>query len=438
MKNFKRVNIEFLFQLLLGVFSGIIGFLISPQNKISDSLRENSNVITFWSIDYCISVCFISYANGFNLKMFSRSKADFAVNVAVSSFCGCILALSVMYLTQMSLVGRWVSVTTPISYFCLVVIYYAVRNKNRDRPTYIFGPQANQFGEFVKWFRLVKEGESEILINSIPLKSDLLKITSGDEVGQVYITDPINQSVNINFDSIRNDKKFAKLIYPVDLIIESEIEVCNINSFRNENWWDADTILRRSSYCHFKRLTDLMIVLLFSIPSIIVVSLVCFLILVTDGGPCLYKQRRLGQYGIAFDIIKLRTMRRDSEKHGAQWASLDDDRVIWLGKILRKTRFDELPQLWNILVGDMSFIGPRPERPEFYDLIDKNFPQFRLRLAAKPGLTGWAQVNYHYGASVNDSMIKMCYDIYYLKHVGIILDLRIALRTVVAMVRGAR
>ena len=128
----------------------------------------------------------------------------------------------------------------------------------------------------------------------------------------------------------------------------------------------------------------------------------------------------------------------NAEDNGAQWASQNDTRVTWLGRMLRKTRIDELPQLWNIIKGEMSFIGPRPERPEFVIQIEEKSPFYRYRHLMKPGLSGWAQINYRYGASLDDANIKLSYDLFYLKNASVALDLLIIFRTLGAVMRGAR
>ncbi len=151
----------------------------------------------------------------------------------------------------------------------------------------------------------------------------------------------------------------------------------------------------------------------------------------TSPGPLFYRQARVGRSGRTFMLIKFRSMVVDAEKEmGAVWASEADRRVTPVGRILRKTRLDELPQFCNVLKGEMTLIGPRPERPEFVAQLDQQIPFYRVRHAVKPGLTGWAQVKYRYGASVNDALIKLQYDLYYIKHQGPYLDLLILLKTI--------
>lgn len=150
----------------------------------------------------------------------------------------------------------------------------------------------------------------------------------------------------------------------------------------------------------------------------------------TSRGPVFYKQTRCGRFGKLFQVIKLRSMSVDAEKNGAVWSKANDSRVTPLGKILRKYRIDEIPQLLNVLRGEMSFVGPRPERPEFMDELASEIPFFQERLMVQPGITGWAQVNYPYGASIDDARRKLEYDLYYTKNMGVFLDIFILLDTV--------
>jgi sugar transferase (PEP-CTERM system associated) len=150
----------------------------------------------------------------------------------------------------------------------------------------------------------------------------------------------------------------------------------------------------------------------------------------TSRGPVLYSQQRVGQNGRVFAIRKFRSMREDAEAAtGAVWARPDDERLTPVGRLIRTTRLDELPQLWNVLVGDMSLVGPRPERPEFVESLTRQIKFYGQRHAVKPGLTGWAQIRYSYGSSVEDALQKLQYDLYYLKHMSIALDAFIILST---------
>lgn len=154
---------------------------------------------------------------------------------------------------------------------------------------------------------------------------------------------------------------------------------------------------------------------------------------IEDNGPITYKQERLGKGGKRFYIYKLRSMRTDAEKFGAQWAEKDDPRITKVGRFIRKTRIDEIPQLFNILKGDMSLIGPRPERPQFTEQFNREIPGFINRLAVNPGLTGWAQVNGGYDMTPAEKLVE---DIYYIKNRSVLLDFKIIFKTVAVVLTG--
>lgn len=159
-----------------------------------------------------------------------------------------------------------------------------------------------------------------------------------------------------------------------------------------------------------------------------------------SSGPALYRQRRVGLNGAEFTLYKIRSMRPDAESNGAVWADRNDSRVTRVGRLIRKTRIDELPQLFNVLKGEMSLIGPRPERPEFVKDLAERIPYYDARHTIKPGITGWAQVCYPYGASLEDARAKLEYDLFYIKHLSYLLEMKILLKTigVVLFPKGAR
>jgi len=190
-----------------------------------------------------------------------------------------------------------------------------------------------------------------------------------------------------------------------------------------------------------KRLFDLLAslaLLLLTAPLILVFAI---LVKLESKGPAFYRQKRVGLFGDEFDIVKLRSMRQDAEIAGkAVWAAKDDPRITRVGSFIRKTRVDELPQAWNVLMGKMSFVGPRPERRQFVDDLESKLPYYAERHMVKPGITGWAQINYPYGASLEDSRHKLEYDLYYAKNYTPFLDLLIILQTlrVILWPDGAR
>lgn len=185
-----------------------------------------------------------------------------------------------------------------------------------------------------------------------------------------------------------------------------------------------------------KRMGDLVVasfLIIFTSPVVIIAAL---LIKLEDRGPVLYNQVRTGLYGESFRIWKLRTMHVRAEDGRPQWAGHDDPRITQIGKVLRKLRLDELPQLVNVIKGDMSLIGPRPERPEIESRLESEIPHYRVRQWIRPGLSGWAQVCYPYGASIEDSRTKLSYDLYYLRNFSLALDTLILLKTVRLVAKG--
>jgi exopolysaccharide biosynthesis polyprenyl glycosylphosphotransferase len=179
-----------------------------------------------------------------------------------------------------------------------------------------------------------------------------------------------------------------------------------------------------------KRMLDLLFALSLGILILPLFPLIALAIKLDSPGSVLYSQTRVGLGGKTFRIYKFRTMRQDAEKDGAKWAQARDPRITRIGNLMRLTRFDELPQLWNVLRGEMAVVGPRPERPEFTETLAAEIPGYDLRHTVKPGLTGWAQVCYRYTSSIRDTQAKVEYDLYYVKHLSFAFDLKILYRTV--------
>jgi exopolysaccharide biosynthesis polyprenyl glycosylphosphotransferase len=198
---------------------------------------------------------------------------------------------------------------------------------------------------------------------------------------------------------------------------------------------DGFKLARR--YLYLRRAVSTLLALALSLLTLPLLPIIIFLIKMTSRGPFLYKQQRVGLRGKVFDCYKFRTMRQDAEADiGPTWASDDDPRITTVGRFLRRTRLDEVPQLWNILKGDMAFVGPRPERPEFVKRLSEEIPFYNLRHVAPPGLTGWAQVNYGYGSSVEEAKEKLRFDLYYVRNVSVMLDLLIVFYTMRTVIIG--
>ena len=241
------------------------------------------------------------------------------------------------------------------------------------------------------------------------------------------------KNIQFLFDLNNKGMKFMKVSnwcerylnrYPLELVKVSEMIEGNF-SYK-----------KYSFKARIKRIVESLLSLIILIPALPIMVLAGLLIKIEDGGPIFYSQIRNGFEGKQFKIIKLRTMIINAEEKGEQWADKSDKRITKSGSVLRKLRIDELPQLLLVLSGEMSLIGPRPERPKIDILLREHIPNYDLRYAVKPGISGWAQVNYPYGASIEDSKQKLSYDIYYIKNFSILLDFMIFFKTLKLIING--
>lgn len=250
---------------------------------------------------------------------------------------------------------------------------------------------------------------------------------------------------------ISNDYKLNNLDnYELEIFHKNNIQILTINKWFEQElscipveFLDISDFLNSRNFSNsrefelkIKRIGDILfslLLIIFSLPLIIIASI---FIWINDKGPFLYKQNREGIFRKKIKIIKLRTMITNAEKNGAQWADINDRRITNIGRILRKWRIDELPQLLSVLKGDMSLIGPRPEREEFNNILKKEIPNYDLRTFVKPGLSGWAQVNYSYTSSINNSKKKLGYDLFYICNYSIFLDILILFKTIKLILNG--
>ena len=251
----------------------------------------------------------------------------------------------------------------------------------------------------------------------------------------VAVTHSINQDV---FKELVKARFNGVAVYPMPTFYEEvtgKIPVLHTNQM----WLgfaDISGVKKNLYNIRLKKVFDKSLSLFGILVSFPFVFMTALLIKLESPGPVLYRQKRVGWDEKEFDLIKFRSMRQDAETNGAVWAQENDPRVTRVGRIIRKLRIDELPQLWNVLNGDMSFVGPRPERPEFVKILKEEIPYYSLRHSMRPGITGWAQVNYRYGASKEDALEKLQYDLYYIKNMSMFLDFYILLRTVRVMIFG--
>jgi exopolysaccharide biosynthesis polyprenyl glycosylphosphotransferase len=431
---------------LCGYASIICAFKLSPryQYEILNGVRLREEVI---GIGYVLPavIVFALHLAGLQRNRFGLRVMDTLLRAASATAIAIGLFALIYLLWRYELIGRYVLGITFVYSIFLTTGYRVVlwRLALRDsRDVLMVGTS-----------EVCEEIAGLIRTHQIPVRianlTALSRLNNAVEISPDHRSEPwrkVDEIVIEKPDQLtKPDREFllnyiASGVRVADLLtfFERTFERVYVPALSESWFWSYDPAHAHPMFFAFKRITDIglsIVGICFCIP---LAPFLALFIKLQDGGPIFYSQVRLGVYNSEFLIYKLRTMVRDAETSGAQWAAKHDDRITWLGRLLRRTRLDEVPQFWNILRGDMSFIGPRPERPEFVEVLERAIPYYKYRHLIKPGLTGWAQVNYPYGASIEDARQKLSYDLYYLKYASVNRDIMIILKTGVAMVKGAR
>jgi sugar transferase (PEP-CTERM system associated) len=289
--------------------------------------------------------------------------------------------------------------------------------------------------EIVSW-----TGKVEGALTREAVATHLLEVVNRQKVHRVIVampdrrnTIPMQELLDLRMQGVKIEEATSWLER-----ISGKIEVENLYP----SWMVFGEGFRRSSLFRIvRRVVSIFISLVGLILALPLLPLIMLAIRLDSQGPVLYRQTRVGKNGRTFHVVKFRTMRTDAEAlSGPQWAGNNDPRVTRIGRFLRSSRLDEIPQLWCVLRGDMAFVGPRPERPEFVEWLSREIPYYNVRHMVRPGLTGWAQVKYKYGSTVEDAREKLQYDLFYIKNASIGLDLLIMFQTIktVLLKRGAQ
>lgn len=282
-------------------------------------------------------------------------------------------------------------------------------------------------------------GKSLVNPGIIGAASDLEEITTREKIDRIVLSlkerrgqTPVRELLHLKFAGVTIEDAHS-----VSEQIDGRISLEHLSP----SWMILSEGFRKSHWLlAAKRAQDILASLFLLIVTLPVMSLVALAIWIESGGPIFFRQERTGLAGRTFEILKFRSMYQDAEKHGPKWAADGDHRVTRVGRFIRKFRLDELPQVMNVLRGEMSFVGPRPERPIFCRMLEEETPFYILRNSVRPGITGWAQVKYEYGASIEQAKTKLEYDLFYIKHLSLTLDLAILFETakVVLWRRGAK
>jgi exopolysaccharide biosynthesis polyprenyl glycosylphosphotransferase len=390
------------------------------------------------SIIYLISTIISMQIMG--LQQYDRDRRSFSVLLRVLSANALALGLLILffYFFYLQQIGRIILITTLILSTLFIwgtrVFFWKFTKDKKQKIGYILPKKTEERLRF-----LISENYSAFVLVDVDDTFDKL---CESQIASFYF----NVGVDEVLVSLKENNQASWLaclkkgiqVTEASIFVEREFYTVLADDIDLRWLVTHDHIWLHPFYHRIKRGLDILfsvVALTISFPLLLIVALA---ILIEGGGPFFYSQMRTGFRNQPFRLWKIRTMKIDSEYKGAQWAVANDKRITTVGSLLRRTRIDELPQFWNVLRGEMSIIGPRPERPEFVEMLSDIIPMYSQRHWIKPGITGWAQINYPYGASVEDARKKLCYDLYYLKYASLGLDLHIALRTVGAMAKGSR
>jgi exopolysaccharide biosynthesis polyprenyl glycosylphosphotransferase len=384
----------------------------------------------------------VAYTVGlYDWDVLARSRTTLVLRAVLSACVSAVVTLAIVYLAFYRPIGRWVLLGTIALSAPLVAVPHLVNwSLLRRRPRRVLFVGEGALTERLTSGLLAVERSLYEVVGRRPAdaqQSDLAAFCRARGVDEIVLPSALTDVQGTLVPALR--------CLPLGCRVRSEADF-HEDVFRavpvaavTPEWmlsrgWDASDHVAES----VKRLSDAVLALALLLLSLPLQLLVALAIRVQGDGPVFYVQTRAGRYGRPFRMLKFRTMRTDAEDGTARWAEDGDPRCTAVGRVLRRTRLDELPQLLNVLVGDMSFVGPRPERPEFVGELERAIPYYAWRHVVRPGLTGWAQITYGYGASVDDARRKLEYDLYYIRHYSLGTDLFIVLRTLSAALRGAR
>ena len=440
-KHWLHISFHFALDSMLFYIATLAGFLIRFRDDFDTVLHF------YWPFVMATAIVFSATTYIFGLYSTHSSSQGVAKRAGILAFCTLVaigLFIAGTYLNSFRPIGRGaVLISAGIGYVATLIhhliLLHTLRN-TRERVAYIissefdeletrlfrsFGSHHLELAGVIEHNGYRAKGDVRVLGNC----SDLLGIVQRERIGRVLCTGKSLRDPSLL-------KPFCELRYSAVSVMPL-ISLCEeIDQYVPLELLSAEWLLHASGEPQLlyikkvKRLFDVVAsisALVLSSPLLLAGMLA---VKISSPGPIFYRQTRSGRFGRLFKITKLRTMGVDAEKAGAVWSTENDPRVTPVGRFLRKYRIDELPQLFHVLTGDMSFVGPRPERPEMVEKLSVAIPYYQERLMVQPGITGWAQVNYPYGASVEDARRKLEYDLYYMKNMSVFLDIFILLDTV--------
>lgn len=400
------------------------------------------------------------------------SRSRIIVRSTTSVLCGLVVAYAIISVLFYGETTRWLGLGVIVSHLCIALptrlaVFHRIVNAQE---TLLFVGYPAAMGRLIRWMRTDARKHYRLLGCIEPPHASLStasnayeeisafgdahcdddaapppRVAQLDELPAWLATQRID-TVVVDTDVVSAREAGEAILTCLDhrcrvidhaTFLEKHINQVPAESITAQWFLNAD-LQAAGGFEAVKRLTDVAAATFGILIALPLWPVIALLIRFDSRGPVLFAQARVGLHGRIFTMYKFRTMRTDAEANGAVWAKVNDTRITRLGRFLRKSRLDELPQLWNILIGDMSLVGPRPERPEFVRQLAKSLPHYAQRHLIRPGLTGWAQIHYGYGANLTDAYRKLCYDLYYLKHRSLDLDTAIIIRTIGRVCCGSR
>ena len=403
-----------------------------------------------FAIIYMIWVLVFFSQNLYNLN-FTKNNIFFFKTLSESFFINIFIATFFFYFTTFFGIAPKTNLflnvlISGILLFTWRFIYNLTMSKQSFKTKVAFLGYSEEVNELIKAFKNEPQlgYQCVVVVSNEPISNSDVQTMSMDEFLQNVEKLDIN-TIAIHHGKIKMDEKINEKLYKlmfkninfINLLrIYEEITAKVPTSLISEGWFlDNIQESEKKIYDKLKVAMDVVLALLMLFVFLILLIPISLITLITSGRPIFYSQKRIGEKDKSFKIHKFRTMIKNAEQGNAQFASINDNRITKFGKFLRTTRLDELPQVINILKGEMSFIGPRPERPEFVTQLEQEMPFYSTRHLAKPGLTGWAQINYPYAGTIAENLKKLQYDIYYIKNRSLLLDFAIILKTFNIIIR---
>jgi exopolysaccharide biosynthesis polyprenyl glycosylphosphotransferase len=443
-----QIKILLVSDVLLAAASVVLGYTLSPSYSFFDLTHQHVSVeVAMPAFSAVFSLCGLA-AGAYDRRHLRMLWQPFLAVMAAVVMTWAIFLLA-NYVIYYRSVGRWIVFISTVS---LIPTAFGVRallsfcGSRNQKNILVVGTTATaslvqdevqKSGGSLSKIAAVTPGHfCTILDQSSRTDPDFRALDERGGFDLIILDDACEREVLLRaLEYLKEGKQVAGFFW----YFESTFQKAPLEKM-DLNWlMSADLYLLRPLGRAFKRASDVLLASLGLILCLPLWVLIGILVKMSGPGPVFYCQTRVGLDGKTFSLIKFRSMVDGAESQGKPvWACKNDSRVTQIGKILRKTRLDETPQFINVLKGDMSFVGPRPERPEFVSLLSSSIPYYDVRHLVKPGITGWAQIMYRYGSTEKDAAEKLCYDLYYIKNGNFILDLAIIIRTLGTVMRGAR